>query len=373
MIAKPKPRRRTLHTECLESRRYLAVSVGWDGPGLGSADLSYYISTVPASIGLDQATVDAVFEKALDIWASVADISFTETAQANQSNSIDFSFRSIDGRGGALAQAYFPNDRNRGSIAGDVQIDLAETWEVGNSRGGAAFDLLYVTVHELGHSLGLDHSTVVGSVMYASVSATTQFVALAAADIVSIQQLYAPAKPISTPPADPTPTPPTNPAPAPPVNPTPPAIPTPPVNPTPIPAPEPPLAPPTDTNPTPPTSPTPPTIPTPELPGEAPQGPPTGTNPTIPHANPKPTPPSHPTPVPPSTAPETPTPWTPVARHTPWVFWNFAFNSFAMRWWQQYNAGIYRIGTYQITLVNGNGIPLRTFRITVGLPAVRFF
>jgi hypothetical protein len=373
MIAKARPSKRPLRMECLESRRCLAVSVGWDGPGLGAADLSYYLGDVSANVGLDQATVDAVFEKALDIWASVADVTFTETARANQADSIDFSFRSIDGPGGVLAQAYFPNDRNRGSIAGDVQFDQSETWEVGNSRGRAAFDLLYVTVHELGHALGLDHSTVVGSVMYASVSATTQFVALAAADIVSIQQLYAPAEPTSPPPADQTPTTPNNPT-----QPTEPV----PTNPTPTPPSEPPQTPPNDATPTPPAE------PAPESPGRPHHDPPQNSDPSPP-AEPAPTPPSIPAPelpnsppetppdsepeLPTDTSPETPPDNAPVPRFAPWSFWNWASGNFSRRWWQQSNTDTSPFGTYQITVVNGNGTPVHTFRITIGLPGVRFF
>src|SRR5512147_3141893 len=106
--------------EPLEPRLCLASSVGWDGPGRGAASLTYYIGNAPSS--LPQAAVNAALKAALNIWSSVADIRFTQTSRPNQPKSIDFTIRPIDGPGGTLAQAYFPDDVNSPRIAGDVQF-----------------------------------------------------------------------------------------------------------------------------------------------------------------------------------------------------------------------------------------------------------
>jgi Ca2+-binding EF-hand superfamily protein len=181
--------RRRLIAEPLEARRVLAASFGWDGPGLGSAELTYTIGNAPSS--LSQSEVDAAIETAFNAWANVADISFTEVSQTGLRDSIDISFTNIDGRGGTLAQAYFPDDVNRARIAGDIQFDLAEVWEVGNSQGNRAFDLAWVATHEIGHSLGLDHSRDSGSVLAAYVSPNQKFLSLDNDDVAQIRRLYA--------------------------------------------------------------------------------------------------------------------------------------------------------------------------------------
>src|SRR5918997_1254060 len=176
--------------EALEERLCMAISVGWDGAGQGSASLTYYIGSAPSS--LSQAAVNAAIRTALNVWSAVANITFTQTTQPNQVRSLDLTFRRIDGSGRTLAQGYFPDDVNPARIAGDVQFDSSERWEVGNAQGGAAFDLVQTAVHEIGHALGLDHSNVAGAVMAATVSPNWSFTRLASSDVAAIRSLYAP-------------------------------------------------------------------------------------------------------------------------------------------------------------------------------------
>lgn len=194
--------RNKLRMEFLEQRVCLAASLGWDGPGLGAAELTYYIGDVPASVGLQQTEVESAIETALTAWSDVADITFTQTTLARQLDSLDITFTSIDGSGGVLAQAYLPDDVNRGRLAGDIEFDLADTWEIGNNAGRTAFDLVYVAAHEIGHALGLDHLNVIGSVMRPNVSPNQAFTALSRADETELLGVYAPA-PVSSDPVDP--------------------------------------------------------------------------------------------------------------------------------------------------------------------------
>ncbi len=179
---------RSLGIQTLENRQVMAASMGWDGPGQGSAELSYHISG--SAGGLTQEQTKAAIEKALSVWSSVADIKFTPTTQSGQRNSLDISFSNIDGVGGTLAQAYFPKDVNPEPLAGNIQFDASENWEIGNAQGSRAMDLVYVAVHEIAHALGLDHSSSASSVLNASVSPTQSFTALSNSDIAEIRKLY---------------------------------------------------------------------------------------------------------------------------------------------------------------------------------------
>ena len=180
--------------EALEERLCMATSVGWDGPGQGSAALTYYIGSAPSS--LTQAAVNAALQDGAQRLVGRRRTSRSRRRRSRtRSGSIDLTFRRIDGAGRTLAQGYFPDDVNPARIAGDVQFDSSERWEVGNALGSQAFDLVLTAVHEIGHALGLDHSNVAGSVMAATVSPNQSFTGLASTDVAAIRTLYAPGRP----------------------------------------------------------------------------------------------------------------------------------------------------------------------------------
>lgn len=76
-------------------------------------------------------------------WSAVTPLTFREVREGDDIV-ISFITESFDGPGDVLA---------RGFGAGPFNFDEAEDW-------GGAFNLAWVTLHEIGHSLGLGHSTV---------------------------------------------------------------------------------------------------------------------------------------------------------------------------------------------------------------------
>lgn len=91
----------------------------------------------------------------------------------------------FDGVGNTLAHAFFPPPCG-GANAGACHFDDAETWSL--TGAGATFDLETVALHEIGHLLGLSHSSVAGSVMFPSHGGVRRN--LTQDDIDGIRRLY---------------------------------------------------------------------------------------------------------------------------------------------------------------------------------------
>jgi len=162
---------------------------GWDGPGLGSATIYYYYSNVSSQ--LNAASAKAVIAQAMTQWSNVVKVSWAPGVSATAPQTVNILWASyahgdaypFDGPGGILAHTFYPAPPNPEPIAGDMHLDDSESWRI-----GANTDLFSVTLHELGHALGLGHSDNPSDVMYPYYKMVS---GLAAGDIAAIQTLYA--------------------------------------------------------------------------------------------------------------------------------------------------------------------------------------
>lgn len=145
-------------------------------------------ATTPLSSFLP-AGYQAEIQRAFDTWAAVANLTFINVTDGGAAlgtetvGNIRIGALNIDDPLGVLAYAYYPPS-NGGAWAGDMILDSSENWSIGSS----GFDLFSIVLHELGHSLGLDHTDVEEAVMYPYYHGVIS--GLHADDIAGIQYIY---------------------------------------------------------------------------------------------------------------------------------------------------------------------------------------
>uniref|UniRef100_A0A8C4S0Q3 Matrix metallopeptidase 1 n=1 Tax=Erpetoichthys calabaricus TaxID=27687 RepID=A0A8C4S0Q3_ERPCA len=138
---------------------------------------------------LNRGSVDHAIHNAFLVWSHVTPLRFTKVF--SETADIMIMFRSryhgdrnpFDGPGRILAHAFFPGP----GIGGDAHFDEDETWSA-NSQG---INLFLVAAHEIGHSLGLDHSSDRNALMFPSYTyKNPNGFQLSKDDIRRIQALY---------------------------------------------------------------------------------------------------------------------------------------------------------------------------------------
>ncbi len=141
-----------------------------------------------------------LIEAAFDAWATVTDITFLKVTDngvpfndpiASGDIRIGGHGYDSDGSGGVLASAYFP-PFNGSTAAGDIHFDVAETWKLAD--GGPGFNIFRVSLHEIGHALGLAHEDVGDAVAVLNPFYTeSTALGLLSDDVAGAQFIYGPA------------------------------------------------------------------------------------------------------------------------------------------------------------------------------------
>ncbi|XP_055935789.1 matrix metalloproteinase-2-like [Argiope bruennichi] len=137
--------------------------------------------------------VRSQLRKAFQVWSAASALTFEEVQ--GQSADILVSFLKgqhgdgypFDGEGAVLAHAFFPGE----GIGGDAHFDADERWLSSQPEDeDEGVNLFAVAAHEIGHSLGLSHSSTPGSLMFPYYQVMGEYFTLPKDDADGIRHLY---------------------------------------------------------------------------------------------------------------------------------------------------------------------------------------
>jgi hypothetical protein len=151
-------------------------------------EVNYYFINDTSKLEGD--TEREVIRQAFALWAAQTPLKFTEVSSDSGAD-IVIGWASgdhgdgdpFDGPGDVLAHASFPNPYDDSQVF--LHIDNDEHWVNSDTQD---VDMLTVAAHEIGHTLGLAHSSVRNALMYPSYSGPHRF--LSEDDIAGVQELY---------------------------------------------------------------------------------------------------------------------------------------------------------------------------------------
>ncbi|KAI4352413.1 hypothetical protein L6164_006669 [Bauhinia variegata] len=131
-----------------------------------------------------------VFKQAFGQWSKVSRFTFEEAPAGTKADLVLGFYRGdhgdgkpFDGFGRILAHAFAPVD-------GRLHFDADEQWSTNVPLQSTQTDLIWVAIHEVGHLLGLDHSSDQNAIMYALVTPGVNKRTLGSDDIAGIGALY---------------------------------------------------------------------------------------------------------------------------------------------------------------------------------------
>jgi hypothetical protein len=134
--------------------------------------------------------------KAAQVWAQQTNLNFTIVSDDGLTSGTGLYQQGDPGMGDIriggynmanswLGGAYMPPPENNYDMAGDINFNTGQNFNINST-----YDLQTVAMHEFGHSVGLNESTVSNAVMYQYYNGVRR--SLSSDDIMSVQSIYGP-------------------------------------------------------------------------------------------------------------------------------------------------------------------------------------
>lgn len=139
-----------------------------------------------------------VIRAAFDAWEAVTNIDFIESPDSSR-NDIRLGWGDLGGPNGTLGIANYSFSSNI-LIESFIRFDLAENWNYTIGQAPSGTSAYVVALHEIGHTIGIDHSEDSGAVMYAFLNRTLS--GLTQDDIDAVQAIYGAPESSSEPPSN---------------------------------------------------------------------------------------------------------------------------------------------------------------------------
>ncbi|XP_077579377.1 matrix metalloproteinase-28 [Stigmatopora nigra] len=146
--------------------------------------LAYQMVNWPDHLSLR--SVRLAVKAAFQLWSNVSGLVFQEATEGPADIRLAFyegdhnDGTAFDGPGGTLAHAFLPR-------RGEAHFDKAERWSLNGNKG---HNLFMVMAHEIGHTLGLEHSPVRHALMSPYYRKLGRNLVMSWDDVVAVQQLY---------------------------------------------------------------------------------------------------------------------------------------------------------------------------------------